>query len=137
MSKSKVKKQKIEPDQEQEKPKPPKKRLLDFFIEGNNKGYQEILNVMLEAGDDLDLKTHVTKPKKLASLYTFQEYVSVNIPSTSVLLDIFTVKYLRYMVSFKRMSRIEIIKALSMVQAIDQDFEQVTASKRMTTNLKK
>jgi hypothetical protein len=134
-----AKKRKIELEQEQEKqekPKPPKKRLLDFFIEGNNKGYQEILNVMLEGDNDLDLKTHVIKPKKLSALFTFQEYISVKQPSTSLLIDIFTTKFNRYMVSYKRMSRIEIIKALSMV-TMDQDFEQVTASKRMTTNLKK
>lgn len=131
-----AKKQVIE-QEKQEKEKPPKKRLLDFFIEGNNKGYQEILNVMLEGDNDLDLKTHVLKPKKLSALYTLQEYIEFKLPSTALLIDLFTTKFNRYMVSFKRMSRIEIIKALSMVNALEQDFDQVSASKRMTTNLRK
>lgn len=116
---------------------PEKKNLLDFFIEGNQKGYQEILNVMLEGDNDLDLKTHITKPKQLASLYTLQEYISAKLPSTALLIDIFTQKFLRYMVSFKRMSRIEIIKALSIVTANESDLEPITTAKRLTTNLKK
>lgn len=127
---------KVKTDKVKSDSKPEKKRLLDFFIEGEQKGYQEILNVMLEGDNDLDLKTHITKPKQLSALYTLQEYIDVKLPSTALLIQIFTDKYLRYMVSFKRMSRMEIIKALSIATAQDE-LENVTTAKRMTTNMKK
>lgn len=74
----------------------------------------KILNNLLDADDNLELKTHIHKPKQLTSLFILAEYLKkLDYPKSAKLIDNFIEQYLKYMVSFKRMSRIEIIKALS------------------------
>ena len=75
---------------------------------------QEILINMLDGTKNLDLKTHIHKPKQLTGLVVLSSYLKSNqCKVSSNILDAFILKYLRYMVSFDRLSRIEIIKAIS------------------------
>ncbi len=76
--------------------------------------FEKILNALLDGDKNLDLKTHVNKPKQLASLRIIENILKdAKCPIASGLVDVFTQKYLRYMVSFRRMSRTETIKAIS------------------------
>ncbi|GAH57240.1 unnamed protein product [marine sediment metagenome] len=76
---------------------------------------QKILNNLLDATDNLELKTHIFKPKQLSSLMIISDYLkSKELTKSSKLIDDYVNEYyLRYMVSFKRLSRIEVIKAIS------------------------
>ena len=76
--------------------------------------FEKILNALLDGEKNLDLKTHINKPKQLSSLKIIEKVLNDSgLKKSSRLIDVFTQKYLRYMVSFKRMSRQETIKAIS------------------------
>jgi hypothetical protein len=76
--------------------------------------FEKILNALLDGDKNLDLKTHINKPKQLASLKIIENVLmSAGCNKASGLVDAFTKKYLRYMVSFQRMSRTETIRAIS------------------------
>lgn len=97
-------------------------------------GVQEILNVLLEGDTNLDLKTHIIRPKQLASLFTLAKVLEISEynKSSELLLDFIT-QYLRYMISFKRLSRGEIIRALTTVVQEDTNVE---GYKKLITELK-
>lgn len=76
--------------------------------------FEKILNNMLDGTSNLDLKTHVFKPKQLASLVIFSDFIKeFKVKIGSAMLEKFTTKYLRLMISYNRESRKEVIKALS------------------------
>ena len=76
--------------------------------------YIKILNNLLDGSKNLELKTHIFKPKQLASLITFANYLkSIELTSSSIFIIDFVKDYLTKMVSYKRLSRTEIIKAVS------------------------
>ena len=82
---------------------------------------QEILNAMLDGDENLDLKTHIYKPKQLASLNLVGDLLKgLKYKRASKTIENFIEIYLRYMVSYKRMSRQEIIKALSHMIEIEE-----------------
>ena len=86
----------------------------DILEDSNDVSLQEILVNLLDGEHDLDLKTHIFKPKQLSSLVILSSYLKSNQCKLSAkLIDDFVKKYLRYMVSYNRMSRTEIIKAVS------------------------
>lgn len=108
---------------------------IQGFIRGQqvDMGVQEILNVLLEGDVNLDLKTHIIRPKQLAALYTLAEVLGTcNYTKSSELLHSFIEQYLRYMISYKRLSRGEIIKALTTV--IQEDSTE--GFKKLITELK-
>lgn len=108
--------------------------VLDDLLETKDITLQQILNNLLDASENLDLKTHIIKPRQLASLFILGNYLGVNkYEKSSALIDGFINTYLRYMISFKRMSRAEIIKALS--RLMDNE-ETLTTANRLTKNLK-
>lgn len=83
---------------------------------------QEILINMLDGENNLDLKSHIHKPKQLTSLVVLSKYLKANqCTLSSKIIDSFIEKYLRYMVSFDRLSRTEIIKAIS--SALEKEIE--------------
>ena len=87
---------------------------IEKFIESNDITVQEILNNLLDGTENLDLKTQIFKPKQLSALVSIGEYLKNNeCNESSKLIYNFIEKYLRYMVSFKRESRKEIIKAIT------------------------
>lgn len=88
--------------------------VFDELVPSDDVSLQQILNNLLDGKENLDLKTHIIKPKILASLKTFAEVLdTLSYPKSSKVLERFIVIYLRYMVSFNRESRKEIIKAIS------------------------
>ena len=77
---------------------------------------KKILNNLLDGSTDLDLKTHIFKPKQLSALISFANYLKTRELKNSAKLIIDFVKdYLRKMVSYKRLSRTEIIKAFQSI----------------------
>lgn len=108
---------------------------IEGFLQGQQEemGVQEILNVLLEGDINLDLKTHIIRPKQLAALDTLAEVLQVsNFPKSSQLIKDFINIYLRYMISFKRLSRGEIIRALTTVVQEDN----TEGFKKLITELK-
>lgn len=83
---------------------------------------QDILINMLDGEKDLDLKTHIHKPKQLSALFILKNYLKTNqCKVSSKIVDDFIKQYLRYMVSFDRLSRTEIVKAIT--SALDREIE--------------
>lgn len=94
---------------------------------------QEILNNLLDS-TDLELKTEIANPKRLAILTTFSEYLQANyFPKTAKTIETFVELYLTYMVSHNRESRKEIIRALT---TMIRESESVGLGKKLTTDLK-
>ena len=93
---------------------------------------QKILNNLLDGSKDLDLKTHIFKPKQLSALITFADYLkSLGLTEVSVLIIDFLKDFLRKMVSYKRLSRVEIVKAISSFY----ERESLSNSQKITTPL--
>ena len=88
--------------------------VLGELMEIQDSSFKEILNNLLDGEENLDLKTHVHKPKELASLNVIAMLLeTMGYNKSSDLVMRFIEIYLRYMVSFKRLSRTEIIRAIS------------------------
>lgn len=106
--------------------------VFDELTEGNDISLQQILNNLLDGKHNLDLKTQIIKPKILASLKVFAELLGkIKYPKSQTVLESFIKTYLRYMVSFDRQSRKEIIKAVSSL--FEQDSKDILS--KMTKNL--
>lgn len=91
-----------------------KENPLKSLSKDNTISIEKILNNLINNTDNLELKTEIHKPKELASLVSYANYLKENdfeIPYNTIM-D-FIEAYLKYMVSFNRMSRTEIIKALT------------------------
>ena len=83
---------------------------------------QEILKDMLDGEKNLDLKSHVNKPKKMTGLVVLSDFLKVNqCTDSSKILSKFSKQFLRYMVSFNRKSRTEITGAIS--SALDREVD--------------
>lgn len=96
--------------------------------------YQEILNNLI-TDKDLELKTHIVAPKQLASLKIIADYFKqLELDSCSELLQNFIDTLNLYMVSYKRLSRKEIIKAISS-QEIENDLDD-NKNKKLIRNLR-
>lgn len=106
--------------------------IFDDMIEANDISLQQILNNLLDGSKDLDLKSHIFKPKQLASLNILSDLLTrLKYKKSSKVINDFIGIYLRYMVSFERLSRKEIIKALS--NLVEKENENIA---KLTTNLK-
>jgi len=89
-------------------------QVLSELTEVNDISLNEILSNLLDGEKNLDLKTHIFKPKQLSVLFVLGSYLNGNgAKHTSGIIAEFIQIYLRYMVSFDRLSRVEIIKAIS------------------------
>ena len=107
--------------------------VFDDLIESHDVSLQQILNNLLDGTKDLDLKTQIFKPKQLASLKILTELLGkLKYKESNKMLESFIKTFLRYMVSYQRQSRKEIIKALSSLI----ETENKELGKRLTTNLK-
>lgn len=108
------------------------KSVFDELIPTEDISLQQILNNLLDGKHNLDLKTEIFKPKDLASLKILAEFLGrLNFSKSQIVIESFIKTYLRYMVSFERKSRSEIIKALS--NLIEQENKDI--SKKITKNL--
>ena len=87
---------------------------LKDFSKDNKITLQQILNNLLDGTKNLELKSHIFKPKALAGLKSLSSYLrNLEYDKSSDIIDKFIRTYLEYMVSYKRLSRIEIIKAFT------------------------
>ncbi len=88
--------------------------ILKDFLSTNEISIQQILNNLLNSDKNLSLKTEIYNPKKLATLLTLAKYLkSKKYIKTHNLIIGFIDTYLKYMVSNKRKSRTEVIRALT------------------------
>ena len=88
--------------------------ILKDFIATNDINIEQILNNLINSDKNIALKTEIYNPKKLAILLTYANYLKSKkyVKSAKIIYE-FIEAYLKYMVSNKRKSRIEVIKALS------------------------
>lgn len=88
--------------------------ILKNFQPTNEITIQQILNNLLNSDKNLSLKTEIYNPKKLAVLMTLANYLKIQgYIKSFTLIKGFIETYLKYMISNKRKSRIEVIKALT------------------------
>lgn len=107
------------------------KGLFDDMVETNDISLQQILNNLLDGKKDLDLKSHIFQPKHLASLKILSDCIgNLEYPKSEKIIKDFIHIYLRYMVSYDRLSRKEIIKALTSLM------EERKSIVKLTENLK-
>lgn len=100
---------------------------LNELMEVQDSSFKEILTDLLDGEQNLDLKTHIHKPKELASLNVVAMLLeTMGYNKSSNLVMQFIEIYLRYMVSFKRLSRTEIIRAIS---TLSQDIDESNSTK--------
>lgn len=89
-------------------------KVLGELTEVKEVSIHEILINLLDGEQNLDLKTHIFKPKQLSGLFVLGSYLNdTGAKHTSGIIAEFIEIYLRYMVSFNRLSRTEIIKAIA------------------------
>ena len=97
-------------------------KALSELSEVNDISLNEILSNLLDGEKNLDLKTHIFRPKQLSSLFVLGSYLNNNgAKHTSGIISEFLQIYLRYMVSYNRLSRIEVIKAVSALKQKEDD----------------
>jgi len=87
---------------------------------------QQILNNLLDATNNLELKSHIYKPKALSGLKIIADDLLNNhyVNSANLILNYITT-YLKYMISYERKSRTEVIKALTFSyrnESMENDF---------------
>lgn len=88
--------------------------LFDEMEEVEDISLQQILNNLLNAENNLNLKTQIEKPKQLASLFILSKYLKQhNFKKSGKILEFFINTFLEYMISYKREGRKEIIRALT------------------------
>ena len=105
---------------------------MDEIIPTKNYSLQKILNNLIQDDDNIDLKTHIFKPKQLAGLMVIQEYLeTIELNESAKLIKTFMKHFKRLMISYKRLSRIEIIKAISSML----EKERLTNAEKMTTKI--
>lgn len=94
-----------------------------------------ILVSMIKGDEDLELKTEILRPKDVSALNMYAEVCeSEELTETSELLVNYRTDYLRNMVSFKRKSREELIKAFRSLS--EKETVRMTFTEKMGTNLK-
>ena len=108
------------------------REFMDEIIPTKDISLQKILNNLIDGEKNLDLKTHILKPKQLSGLVVLQSYLkSIDLPNSSKLIENFMTTFKRLMVSYKRLSRTEIIKAISSIL----EKERLTNTERLTTKI--
>jgi hypothetical protein len=75
---------------------------------------EKILQYLLTSDKHLALKTHVMDPTGLAIYRAFLQHMrNMKLPKSEKVMKEFLLAYLEFMVSYKRLSREEVIKALT------------------------
>lgn len=96
---------------------------------------QQILNALITHDKSLDLKTEIHQPKQLASLKVVAKYLEAKgFKKSAGTIDLFIETFLKYMVSYERQSRSEIVKAFQFSSEAIRT--TLSISDKLTTNLK-
>jgi hypothetical protein len=91
--------------------------------------YEKILSSLLNS-EDLNLKTEIRSPQKLAGLFTYAKYLNqLGLSDSKDLLEAYIDILNEYMVSYERASRKEIIEAVRSM------FEKATTSYSLSEKL--
>ena len=91
--------------------------------------YEKILSSLLNS-EDLNLKTEIKSPQKLAGLFIYAKYLSqLNLTDSKDLIETYIDILNEYMVSYNRASRKEIIEAVRSM------FEKATTSYSLSEKL--
>ena len=86
---------------------------------------EDILNLLLTFDENIEMKTEINHPKKIASLLIFAEFLEDhNYPISSERIISFCQKYFKLMVSNKRQGRKEIIEAYQGLRPTVQDNDE-------------
>jgi len=108
--------------------------IMNDFIADSDITYQQILNSLLDGSKNLDLKTHIESPQKLAGLNILEKFSNeLKLNETSRILRKFLRIYLRYMISYKRESRKEIVNAVRSM--FESSKVSLSLSEKLTKNL--
>lgn len=110
------------------------KGLMDNFIPIKQKdNVKEVLSILLD-DSNLELKSHIVKPKHLSILKVLAQYFkSFGLKKSSEIIENFITIFLKYMISFNRLSRKEIISA---IQNLEQEKKDFTKAEQLIRNLK-
>lgn len=100
------------------------KDIYKDLIKSEDLSLEKILAILLKSDDNLALKTQVDNPLGLSILSMLAEYLKTKkLKISSKLLKGFIKLYLEYMVSYKRMSRKEIIEGMKSLYQYEKDKE--------------
>jgi len=90
---------------------------MDDFLEAEELTNQKILYTLLDGKENIDLKTRIFKPKKMALLHTYiQRKERKGYVKCAKTLSIFEQKLLRYLVSLRGLSRKETIDGITLAR---------------------
>jgi len=104
-------------------------QLYNELLQGEELTREKILNALLRSDENLTLKTHIENPIALAVLTVMGERLKkMKMNRSSRTIERFIRVYLEYMVSYKRLSRKEIIDALKEYR---REYEDESKLKRM------
>ncbi|MBD3197351.1 MAG: hypothetical protein GF317_20010 [Candidatus Lokiarchaeota archaeon] len=86
----------------------------DLIENEDHSEYYNILNALISGKKNIDLKSDIKKPQLLSILQAIGEYSenSLNLKKTAKTINNFINTYLRFMISYNRSSREEIVRAL-------------------------
>lgn len=103
------------------KKKTEQKQLIDSFIEMNsNDNYKEIFDTLLDSDNNLELKTHIVNPIATTLIQFYSESLNIfGYSEPSKLVDSLLHTFLSHMVSYKRLSRTEILNAIAFKPELD------------------
>ena len=115
-----------------------RKRIIDSFIEmsNNDNNYKEIFDNLLDSENNLEVKTHIINPMAttLMKFYAYSlKHFGYNEPSdlANSLMDTF----FKHMFSYKRLSRTEILNAISYQQ--EQQESEYNLREKIKKNVNK
>ncbi len=101
----------------------------DLESEEEETSLKEILKGLMDADNDLELKTHVIVPRDIAGLQVLTSVLNMyKLGDSAKLLEGFIEYYLKLMVSYQRLGRKEIIDAVSGLMERER---QLTFSQRI------
>lgn len=92
-----------------------KKKVLDSLIEiANNDNYKEIFDTLLDSSQDLEIKSHIINPMASTLIEFYSHALSIyGFNKSSELTHYILNTFLKHMISYRRLSRTEILNAIS------------------------
>lgn len=114
-----------------------KKSLIDSFIAiENTDNYKEIFDILLDSSQDLEIKSHIINPIATTLLQFYSDGLKLfGFNKSYELTDKLIKTYLKHMISYKRLSRIEILNAISCKPEMNES--ELTMKEKLIKNSKK
>ncbi len=87
--------------------------IFDALESGESSELYDVIKQLMTGNADLDLKTEISKPRPLAFLNVIIDFCNNNnLKQSANILESFRNHYLRYMVSYQRSGRKELVEIL-------------------------